>query len=67
LPGRSASSSWAQAAGDITILRIHVLEDSRIVMEYSTREALGASVGGAPLSTADADRLIALLQQARSV
>lgn len=56
----------AQAAGDVTILRVQVLEDGRIVLEYSTREALGASVGGTPLSTADADRLIALLQQARS-
>jgi hypothetical protein len=56
----------AQAAGDVTILRVQVLEDGRIVIEYSTREALGAAVGGTPLSTADADRLITLLQQARS-
>ncbi len=56
----------AQAAGDVTIIRVHVLEDGRIVMEYSTREALGAAVGGMPLSAAEADRLIDLLQQARS-
>lgn len=56
----------AQAAGDVTSLRVHVLEDGRIVIEYSTREALGAAMGGMPLSTADADRLIVLLQQARA-
>jgi hypothetical protein len=56
----------AQAAGDVTILRVHVLEDGRVVIEYSTREALGAGVGGMPLSATEADRLIALLQQARA-
>ena len=56
----------AQAAGDVTSLRVQVLEDGRIILEFSTREALGASVGGMPLSTSEADQLIALLQQART-
>ncbi len=56
----------SRAAGDVTILRVHALEDGRIVIEYSTREALGAAVGGMPLSAQEADQLIALLQQART-
>jgi hypothetical protein len=52
--------------GATTTLRIHVLENGQIVLEQSSRAALGASLSGMPLSTAEADRLIALLQQARA-
>jgi hypothetical protein len=49
-----------------TILRVHVLEDGRIVLEQSTRALLAASMNGHPLTADQADRLIFLLQQART-
>jgi hypothetical protein len=52
--------------GTTTTLRVHVLENGKIVLENSSRAFLAASISGTPLSTSQADRLIALLQQARS-
>ena len=52
--------------GATTTLRVHVLENGQIVLEQSSRAALGASLSGIPISTAETDRLIALLQQARA-
>ena len=52
--------------GTTTTLRVHVLEDGQIVLEQSSRALLAASMNGTPLTVTEADRLIALLQQARS-
>ena len=52
--------------GSSMMLRVHVLEDGRIVIEQSARAPLAASISGIPLSTTETDRLIAMLQQARS-
>ncbi len=52
--------------GATTTLRVHILDDGQIVLEQSSRAALGASLSGLPLTSAETDRLIALLQQARS-
>jgi hypothetical protein len=49
-----------------TTLRVHVLEDGRIVLEQSTRALLAASMTGHPMTAGQADHLISLLQQARS-
>lgn len=52
--------------GATTTLRVHVLENGKIVLELSDRAPLGASLNGTPLTRDEADRLIFLLQQARS-
>jgi hypothetical protein len=53
-------------AGTTTTLRVHILEDGRIVLEQSSRALLAASISGLPMNSADVDRLIALLRQPRS-
>jgi hypothetical protein len=53
-------------AGTTTTLRVHLLADGRIVVEQSSRALLAAAVSGIPMQPIDADRLIALLQQART-
>jgi hypothetical protein len=55
-----------QRMGATTTLRVHILENGQIVLEQSSRAALGASLSGIPLSAAEADSLVALLQQARA-
>ena len=52
--------------GVTTTLRVHVLENGKIVLEHSSRALLAVSMNGTPLSSAETDRLIALLKQARS-
>jgi hypothetical protein len=52
--------------GATTTLRVHILDNGQIVLEQSSRATLGASLSGLPLSSDETDRLIALLQQARS-
>jgi hypothetical protein len=52
-------------AGSTISLRVHVLEDGRIILEQSARALLAASVNGISMGVLDADQLIKLLQQAR--
>src|SRR5262245_22966041 len=52
--------------GTRTTLRVLVLENGQIVLESSSRAVMAASLSGTPLSAAETDQLIALLQQARS-
>ena len=52
--------------GTTTTLRVHVLENGKVVLEHSSRALLSASLNGNTLSQSETDRLIALLQQARS-
>ena len=56
----------ARFGGARTILRVHVLEDGRIVLEQSSRATLAASVSGIPMGPFDVDQLIHFLQQARA-
>ena len=53
-------------AGATTTLRVHLLADGRIVVEQSSRALIAAAVSGIPMQPIDADRLIVLLQQART-
>ena len=48
------------------MLRVHVLENDQIVIEQSSRGTLSSSISGIPLNNSETDKLIALLQQARS-
>jgi len=75
LRGMLYGSAVARTIGEVelgrrmattTTLRVHVLENGQIVLEQSSRALLAASMNGTPLSTDETDRLIALLQQARS-
>src|SRR5262245_50208326 len=52
--------------GITTTLRVHVLENGKVVLEQSSRALLSASLNGNLLSQSEAERLIALLQQAKS-
>lgn len=52
--------------GMTTTLRVHVLENGEVVLEQSSRALLAASINGVPLSSTEADRLIALLKEART-
>lgn len=54
-----------RASGATTTLRVHVLENGRIILEVSSRAMLAAALHGYPMTTDNTDRLIALLQQAR--
>ena len=56
----------ARYAGATTTLRVHLLEDGRIVLEQSSRAMLSASMSGIPMGPIDADQFIQLLQRARS-
>ena len=56
----------SQVSGVKHTLRVHVLENGRIVLEQSSRTMLSASLHGLPMTTDDADRLVSLLQQART-
>ena len=56
----------ARFAGATSTLRVHLLEDGRIVLEQSSRAMLAASMRGIPMGPIDADQLIKLLQRARS-
>jgi hypothetical protein len=47
-------------------LRVHVLEDGRIVLEETTRASLSIAMTGTTMSPAETDRLLGLLQQARA-
>lgn len=49
-----------------TTLRVHRLEDGRIILEVSSRATMAASLHGYPMSVGNAGDLIELLQQARS-
>ncbi len=49
-----------------TSIRVHALEDGRIVLEQSTRALLAYRADGIPMGPIDADRLIHYLQQARA-
>ena len=55
-----------RSLGASTTLRVHVLENGQIILEQSSRALVAASVSGMPLTAAQADALISLLQQARS-
>lgn len=56
----------ARYAGATTTLRVHLLEDGRIVLEQTSRALLSVSLRGIPMGPIDADQLIKLLQRARS-
>jgi hypothetical protein len=56
----------APRAGSTTTLRVHLLADGRLVLEQSSRALLAAAVTGIPMERIDVDRLIVLLQQART-
>ena len=55
-----------RSSGMTTTLRIHVLEDGRIVLEISSRAMLAAKLQGYPMSADNTQQLIAMLQQARA-
>ena len=52
--------------GVTTTLRVHVLEDEKIVLEQSSRALLSGSISGTPMTPDQADRLADLLRRARS-
>jgi hypothetical protein len=52
--------------GTTTTLRVHVLENGKVVLEHSSRALLSASLNGNTLTQGETERLIALLLQARS-
>lgn len=55
-----------RSSGMTTTLRVHVLEDGRVIMEISSRAMLAAKLQGYPMSADNTQQLIALLQQARA-
>ena len=55
-----------RSSGATTTLRVHVLEDGRIILEVSSRATLAATMHGYPMSADNTGQLIALLQQARA-
>jgi len=75
LRGALYGSAVARTAGEVelerssgatTTLRVHVLEDGRIILEVSSRATLSATMHGYPMSADNTGQLIALLQQARA-
>ena len=49
-----------------SVMRVHVLDDGRIVLEQSSRALLAASMSGVPMNPVNVDQLISFLQQARA-
>jgi hypothetical protein len=75
LRGALYGSAIARTVGEVeldrstsmtTTLRVHVLEDGRIILEVSSRATLAATMHGYPMSADNTAQLIALLQQARA-
>jgi hypothetical protein len=48
------------------MLRVHVLEDGRIILDVSSRQTLSATLHGYPMTVGNAGELVELLQQART-
>ncbi len=75
LRGALFGSAIARTVGELELgrvsgathtLRVHVLENGKIVLELKSRTMLSASLHGYPMTTDNAGQLVALLQQARS-
>lgn len=49
-----------------TTLRVHLLEDRRIILEVSSRATMAATLHGYPMTVGNAGELAELLQQART-
>ncbi len=49
-----------------TTLRVHLLEDGRIILEVSSRATMAATLHGYPMTVGNAGELVELLQQART-
>ena len=47
-------------------LRVHLLEDGRIILEVSSRATMAATLHGYPMTVSNAAELVELLQQART-
>lgn len=47
-------------------LRVHLLEDGRIILEVSSRATMAATLNGYPMTVGNAGELAELLQQART-
>jgi hypothetical protein len=49
-----------------TTLRVHLLEDGRIILEVSSRATMAVTMHGYPMTVSNAGELAELLQQART-
>lgn len=56
----------AGSSSTTTTLRVHVLEDGRIILEVSSRATMSATLHGYPMTVGNAGELAELLQQART-
>jgi len=74
-PGALYGSAIARTVGEVqlqgsssatTTLRVHLLEDGRIILEVSSRATMAATLHGYPMTVGNAGELAELLQLART-
>lgn len=54
------------SSSSTTTLRVHLLEDGRIILEVSSRATMAATLNGYSMTVSNAGELAELLQQART-